>query len=117
MPVRLSFSFISKKPKKRTESNPNKKNQKKTEPNRKKPSQNQKKPSQIGKTEPNRFEPVFVLKNRIEPKPVGLNRFRFGFGFFSKYKIFGLVTFFYIKTEPNRIENDHTPTLQLYTTF
>jgi hypothetical protein len=47
------------------------------------------------KTEPNQFEPVFVQKT--EPKPVGLNRFRF----FFKKKI-GLVTFFLIKTEPNR---------------
>jgi hypothetical protein len=41
----------------------------------------EKKPSQTRKTEPNQFEPVFVLKqsNRIEPKPVGLNRFRFFF--------------------------------------
>jgi hypothetical protein len=41
----------------------------KTEPNRtetetrKKPSQTEPKPSQTGKTEPNRFEPVFILKN------------------------------------------------------
>jgi hypothetical protein len=66
----------------------------KTEPNRirKKP---KKKPSQTGKTgktepnrknraktrktEPNRFEPVFALKNRTEPKSVGLTRFRFFF--------------------------------------
>jgi hypothetical protein len=84
---------------------PNKKNQKKTEPNRKnrvkpkKPSQTEPKPSQ---TEPNRFEPVFSLKSRTEPKPVGLNRFRFGFGFFKKKKIqFG---YFFDKnqTEPNR---------------
>jgi hypothetical protein len=47
------------------------------------------------KTEPNQFEPVFVQKT--EPNPVGLNRFRF----FKKKKI-GLVTFFLIKTEPNR---------------
>jgi len=26
------------------------------------------------KTEPNRFEPVFILKNQTEQKPVGLNR-------------------------------------------
>jgi hypothetical protein len=39
----------------------------KTEPNRKKL-------SQIKKTEPNRFEPVFVLKNQTESKPVGLNQ-------------------------------------------
>jgi len=49
-------------------------------PNRKKPSQTGKtkqKPSQTGKkTEPNWFEPVFILKNRTKPKPVSLNRFR-----------------------------------------
>jgi len=83
-------------------------NQKKPEKNRakpEKPSQNRvkpKKPSQTepkpSQTEPNRFEPVFSLKSRTEPKPVGLNRFRFGFGFFYKKKIqFG---FFFIKTEP-----------------
>jgi hypothetical protein len=55
----------------------------KTEPNlnRKKPSQNQQKtepkPSQTKKTKSNQFEPDFVLKNRIEPKLVSLNRFRF----------------------------------------
>jgi len=58
----------------KTEPNPNKKN-------RKKLSQTGKKLSQTGKTEPkrktepNRFEPVFVLKNRTELKPIGLNRF------------------------------------------
>jgi hypothetical protein len=53
---------------------------KKTEPNRKKTEPNQKteqnrknraKPSQ------NQAKPVFIQKNRTEPKPVGLNRFRF----------------------------------------
>ena len=53
-------------------------------PNRKKP---EKKPSKTGQklsqtekpsqNEPNRFEPVFVLKNQTEAKPVGLNRFWF----------------------------------------
>ena len=90
----------------------NRKNQ--TEPNRqktgKKPSQtektepNRKKPSQTGKTEPNRFEPVFSLKNRTEPKPVGLNRFRFGFGFFFLKKN-SVWLLFFIKTEPNRTVN------------
>jgi hypothetical protein len=50
----------------------------------KKPNRTGKKPSQTEKTKPNRFELVFVLKNRIELKPVGLNRFRFGFEFFLK---------------------------------
>jgi hypothetical protein len=75
---------------------------KKTEPNRKyrakpeKPSQTRKKPSQ------NLFEPVFVLKNRTEPKPVGLIRFRF---FLNN---FGLVTFFIYKnrTEPKMITSN-----------
>jgi len=51
-PVRFGFGFISLKPKKlnRTE----------TEKNR-------------AKTEPNWFEPVFVLKNQTEPKSVVLN--------------------------------------------
>jgi len=63
---------------KKTKPNPNKKNWK--------------------KTEPNRFESVFVLKTK--PKPVGLNQFRFGFGFFLKK--FDLVTFFdKNRTEPN----------------
>ena len=81
------------------------KNRKKTEPNRKnraKTESNQKNRAKPEKTEPNRFEPVFSLKNRTEPKPVGLNRFRFGFGFFFKKK-FGLVIFFdKNRTEPNR---------------
>jgi hypothetical protein len=46
----------------------------KTEPN-----PNRKKPEKNEKTKPNRLEPVFVLKNRTELKPVGLNRFQFGF--------------------------------------
>jgi len=37
-------------------------------------------------TEPNRFESIFILKNWTEPKPVGLNRFRFGY-FFLYIKI------------------------------
>jgi len=76
-----------------TEPEPKKtgKKQSKTEPNRK----NWARPEKI---EPNRFEPVFVLKNRTELKPVGLNRFRFGFGFFKKK--FSLVIFY----KKNRIE-------------
>jgi len=104
----VRFRFYKQKTKK-TEPKPTKNRKKKTEPNRKKPSQNQKKQSQnrenrakTGKTEPHRFEPVFALKkpNRTEPKPVGLTRFWFGFGFFFQKKIFGLVTFF----DKNRIE-------------
>jgi len=78
----------------------------KTEPNRtetdKKQSQNRKKPSQNRKT---RAKPVwtgFCLKNRTEPKPVGLTRFRFGFGFFFKKKKNSVWLFFLIKTELNR---------------
>jgi hypothetical protein len=75
-------------------------------PNWKKP---EKKPSQIGKNKPNReklsqtknieqnrVEPVFVLKNQTEPKPVGFNRFRF---FLKKFNL--VVFFFFIKTKPN----------------
>ena len=72
------------------------------------PSQNRAKPKKLsqtgknraktGKTEPNRFEPVFALKNRTEPKPVGLTRFWF---FFQK-KIISVWLLFLIKTEPSR---------------
>jgi hypothetical protein len=55
-----------------------------TEP---KPKKTGKKPSQTG------LNLFFPLKNRIEPKPVSLTRFRFGFVFFSKNN-FGLITFF-----------------------
>jgi hypothetical protein len=79
-----SIRFWFYKPKtEKTESNPN----------RKKSEKNRVKPSQTEKTEPNRFESVFVLKNQTKPKPVGLNRFQFGFSFFLK-KYFGLVTLF-----------------------
>jgi len=53
-------------------------------PKKKKP--NRKKLENWAKTEPNRFEPVFILKNQAEPKPVGLKFF---------FKKFGLVTFFW----------------------
>jgi hypothetical protein len=70
----------------------------KNEPNRnrKKPSQNQKNQAKTEKTEPNRFELVFALKNQTETgrfDPVWV-RFRF---FFLK---FDLVTFF----DKNRTE-------------
>jgi hypothetical protein len=104
--VRFGFGFISKKPKKpnRTEPKPTK-NRKKNRAKPEKPSQNRENRAKTGKTEPNRFEPVFALKNRTEPKPVGLTRFWFGFGFFFQKKInFGLVTFFYKnRTEPKMI--------------
>jgi hypothetical protein len=99
----VQFGFISKKPN-RTEPKPKKTGKKPSKP--KKPSQTGKnwakteKPSQTGKTEPNRFEPVFALKNRTEPKPVGLTRFQF---FFKKISVWLL---FFIKTKPNRTEND-----------
>jgi hypothetical protein len=62
----------------------------------KKPSQNRENRAKTGKTEPNRFEPVFALKkpNQTEPKPVGLTRFWFGFGFFFKKKKFWFGYFF-----------------------
>jgi hypothetical protein len=70
----------------------------------KKPSQI-KKPSKTEKTEPNRVKtkpnrknqakPVFIQKNRTEPKPVGLNRFRF-------LKKIQFIYFFLIKTKSNR---------------
>jgi hypothetical protein len=69
----------------KTEPNPNRK---KLEKNRAK----LKKPSQTGL---NRF-----LSSKTEPKPIGLNRFHFGFGL---KKNFSLVIFFYKnRTEPNR---------------
>jgi len=51
------------------------------------PNPNRKKPSQTEKTKPNRFEPVFVLKNRTQNRSVWT-----GFGFF--FKKIGLVAFF-----------------------
>jgi hypothetical protein len=55
---------------------------KKIEPNRIQTEKNQKKTkpkprklSQTGKTEPKRFEPVFVLKNRNEPNRTETGRF------------------------------------------
>jgi hypothetical protein len=59
-----------------------KKNRKKTEPNRK-----------------NRAKPVFVLKNRTEPKPVGLNQFRLFFFLISVWLLF----FDKNRTEPKMI--------------
>jgi hypothetical protein len=97
----VRFQFYKQK----TEPNPTK-NRKKNRAKPEKPSQtektnqNRKKPSQNRETEPNRFEPVFALKNRTEPKPVGLTRFRF---FFQKKKFrFG---YFFDKnrTEPKII--------------
>jgi len=70
--------------KNQTRPNPNKKTEKKPEPNRKKNL------SQTGKTDPNRFEPIFVPKNRTEQKPVSV-RFQFLIFFLKK---FGLVIFF-----------------------
>jgi hypothetical protein len=80
------------------------KTRKKTEPNRAKTEPNRKNRenrAKIGKTEPNRFEPVFALKkpNRTETgqfDPVSV--------FFSKKKNFDLVTFFdKNRTEPKMI--------------
>jgi len=65
----VRFLFYKQKTEK-TEPKP-KKNLAKTEPNQKKQSQNRKKPSQnrenrakTGKTEPNRFEPIFAQKTK-----------------------------------------------------
>ena len=74
----VRFRFYKQKTEK-TEPNRNKKNQKKTKPNRKNGAKTGKNQAKTEKTEPNRFEPVFALKNRTEPKPVGLTRFRFFF--------------------------------------
>ena len=65
-------------------------------------SQTGKKPSQPRKTEPNRFEPVFVLKNRTEPKSAGLNRFRFVFFLNSVWLLF----FYKNRTESKMIIPD-----------
>ena len=69
---------------------------KKTEPNR----TQIKKPSQNRKIEPNQFEPVFIKKNRTEPKPVGLNQFWFFFNF-------NLIIFL-IKIKPNKKWQEET---------
>jgi hypothetical protein len=53
----------------------NRENRGKTGKNRAKTEKIEPRLSQTGKSEPNRFEPVFVLKNRTEPKPVGLVTF------------------------------------------
>jgi hypothetical protein len=76
--IRFRFRFYKLETKK---TEPNRTQTEKTESNKKKPIQT-KKPSQTGK---------------IEPKPVGLNRFRF---FFKKF----LFSFFFYK---NRIENNY----------
>jgi hypothetical protein len=61
--------------------------------------------TQTKKTEPNRFEPVFALKNRTETSRFDPVSVRFQFFF-----LIGLVTFFLIKTEPKMI----TPGLYRY---
>jgi hypothetical protein len=72
-----------------------KKKTEKTEPNRiKNRAKPEKKPSQTKKTEPNQFERVFVLKNRIET-----NRFELVSVFFKKNQF---NYYFFIKTEPNK---------------
>ena len=96
----VRFRFYKQKTKK-TEPNRNRQKTRKNRAKPKKPSQNRENRAKTGKTEPNRFEPVFALKNRTEPKPVGLTRFRFGFGFFFQKKNFDLVTFF----DKNRTES------------
>jgi len=103
----VRFRFYKKKPKKPNRTELNRNRQKTGKKNWVKPSQtektepNQKNRAKTGKTEPNRFEPVFSQKNRTEPNQ---NRSVWlGFGFFSK-KNFGLVTFFdKNQTEPKMI--------------
>jgi len=70
---------------------------KKTEPNpnRKKSEKNRAKPRKTKPNRKNQVKPVFILKNRTESKPVGLNRFRFFF-------LNSVWLLFYIKTELNR---------------
>jgi hypothetical protein len=72
--------------KEKTEPNRNRQKPEKNRAKPEKPSQTEKNRAKTGKTKPNRFEPVFALKNRTEPKPIGLTRFRFGFSFFFKKK-------------------------------
>jgi hypothetical protein len=78
----VRFRFYKQKTKK-TEPNQNRqKTGKKPSQNRKKLSQNRENRAKTGKTEPNRFEPVFALKNQTEPNQ---NRSVCpGFGFFFK---------------------------------
>jgi hypothetical protein len=92
--------------KQKTEPNPTK-NRKKNRAKPEKPSQTKKNRAKTGKnraktekTEPNRFEPVFALKNRTEPKPVGLTRFRF---FFQKKISVWLFFFYKNQTKPKII--------------
>jgi hypothetical protein len=56
--------------------------QKTEKPNRTETEKNRAKPEKPSQNRENRAKPVFALKNRTEPKPVGLTGFRFGFGFF-----------------------------------
>ena len=78
-------------------------NQTQTEKNQAKPSQNrakQKKPSKTEKTEPNRFEPIFVVKKQNWNQSVwtGFVSVRFWFFFLNQFGYF-----FFIKTEPKMI--------------
>ena len=98
-PVQFGFGFITKKPKKpnRTETEKKPSKTEKTEPE---PSQTEKTEPKPEKTKPKPRKPSqtgFCPKksNRTESKPVGLTRFRFGFGFFFKKKIFRFGYFFW----------------------
>jgi hypothetical protein len=102
----VRFGFISLKLKKSNRTQTEKKRAKPGK-NRAKLEKTDLKPSQIEKTKPKRFEPVFILKT--EPKPVGLNRFQF----FKKKFQFNY--FFYIKI--NRAENDHLYKSHLLNSF
>jgi hypothetical protein len=71
-------------------------------PKNKKTKPNRTQTKKTGKNERNRFEPVFIQKNRTELKPAGLNRFRFFL------KNFNLIIFFdKNQTEQKIITPDH----------
>jgi hypothetical protein len=79
-PVWFGFDFISLKLKKPNRTQTRKKpSQTRTGKNRVKQKKNRAKPNQ---TRIGWFEPAFFQITK--PKPVGLNRFRFGFGFLKK---------------------------------
>jgi hypothetical protein len=85
---------LRKKKTEKTELNPNR--EKKPSQTGKKPSQAKKNRAKPKKTDPSRFEPVFVLKNRTETgrfEPVSvrfwffLKKIRFNYYFFIKIKL------------------------------
>ena len=95
----VRFRFYNQKTEK-TEPNRNRKKPSKTEKTEPEPSQTEKTEPKPEKTKPKPRKPSqtgFCPKkpNRTESKPVGLTRFRFGFGFFFKKKIFRFGYFFW----------------------